>query len=150
MAAVGDLTKSYVKESEKDGKFLVTSGIFSLLRHPNYSGEIVSWTCNTLTGTLAAACLMQGSTLSLSVLSQWTISALGWAGIVFVLLQATQNLEDRHKKEYGDSVKYKEWVKSSWSGWKLSMKKSSSAEEEASTHEITMDNETKEDSGSGI
>lgn len=40
MGAVGDFTKSYVKKSENDEKFLVTSGIFSLLRHPNYTGEL--------------------------------------------------------------------------------------------------------------
>jgi steroid 5-alpha reductase family enzyme len=151
VGAVGDLTKSYVKESKKDGKFLVTSGVFSLLRHPNYTGEIVSWTCNAMIGTLAAACLLRGSQLSLSLVSQWVVSALGWAGIVFVLLQATQNLENRHEREHGDTEKYQEWIKSSWSGWKLSMKKkSSSTEKVAEPHEITMDDETKEDSGSGI
>jgi protein-S-isoprenylcysteine O-methyltransferase Ste14 len=149
VAAVGDLTKSYVKESEKDGKFLVTSGIFSLLRHPNYTGEIVSWTCNALTGTLAAAYIMRSTRFSLSLLSEWIITALGWVGMIFVLLQATQNLEKRHQKEHGDTQKYQEWVKSSWSGWQLPMEKSSSTAA-ATTHEITLDDGTKEASGSGI
>jgi protein-S-isoprenylcysteine O-methyltransferase Ste14 len=39
IGAVADTTKSYVKETEKNGKFLVTSGIFSILRHPNYTGK---------------------------------------------------------------------------------------------------------------
>jgi protein-S-isoprenylcysteine O-methyltransferase Ste14 len=39
MAAVADVTKSYVKKSQGDERLLVTSGIFSLLRHPNYTGK---------------------------------------------------------------------------------------------------------------
>jgi protein-S-isoprenylcysteine O-methyltransferase Ste14 len=39
MGAVGDFTKSFVKKSQDDERFLVTSGIYSLLRHPNYTGN---------------------------------------------------------------------------------------------------------------
>jgi steroid 5-alpha reductase family enzyme len=145
-AALGDLTKSYVKASEKNGKFLVTSGIFSILRHPNFSGEILSWTCNALCGTLSAAYLLR-SKFSLSILAYLGLSTIGWLGMVFVLFRATNNLEKRQQKEYGDTEKYKEWVKTTWCGWKLSPNEAKKGEE---MHEITIDAQTEEDFGSGI
>ena len=148
VAALGDLTKSYVKASEKNGKFLVTSGIFSILRHPNFSGEVLSWTCNSLCGTVAAAYLLR-SKFSLPILGYLGLSTIGWMGMLFVLLRATQNLEERQEKEHGATEKYKQWVKSTWSGWKLSSPKPTSSEEDE-THEITMDADIQEDFGSGI
>ena len=146
VAAIGDLTKSYVKASEKNGKFLVTSGILSIIRHPNFSGEILSWTCNALCGTLAAAYLLR-SKFSLSILGYLGLSTMGWIGMLFVLLRATSNLEERQEKEYGDTEKYKKWIKSTWSGWKLT---TGGAEKVEETHEITIHAETEEDFGSGI
>ena len=142
VAAVGDLTKSYVKASEKNGKFLVTSGIFSVLRHPNYTGEILAWTCNSLSGTIAASYLLRNK-FSFKILSYLGLSMVGWIGMSFVLLRATTGLEERQKNEYGNTDTYKEWIKKTWSGWKLGA-------EDDKTHEITMDEETQEDYGSGI
>jgi len=149
-AALGDLTKSYVKASEKNGKFLVTSGIFSILRHPNFSGEILSWTCNLLCGALSATYLLR-SKFSIFILGYLGLSTMGTIGMLFVLLRATLNLEERQQKEYGDTEKYKEWVKSTWCGWKLSsMENTDAAKKEEEINKITMDEETEEDSGSGI
>jgi len=148
LAALGDATKSWVKASEKNGKFLVTSGILSVLRHPNFTGEIVSWTCNALCGSLAGAYLLR-SRFSLSVLGNLGLSALGSAGMVFVLLRATSNLENRQKEEHGETEKYKRWVASTWCGWKLSLE-AKEKEEEAEPHEIIMNADVEEDFGSGI
>lgn len=147
VASLGDLTKSYVKASENNGKFLVTSGVFSILRHPNFSGEILSWTCNSLSGALSTAYLLR-SKFSLSILGCLGLSTMGWAGMLFVLLRATSTLEERQQKEHGDTEKYKEWVKSSWCGWKLSNTGKTKPDEES--YSITMDAETEEDYGSGI
>jgi protein-S-isoprenylcysteine O-methyltransferase Ste14 len=145
MGAIADFTKSYVKESEKDGKFLVTSGIFSILRHPNFTGEIIAWTANSLCGTVAAAYLLQNK-LSASVVSSLGLTILGWVGIVFVLLRATANLEERQKKEYGATDKYKKWVEGSWSGWMLPVTYSPEVE----SGKLSLDDQTEESSGSGI
>ena len=150
IAALGDLTKSYVKSSERNGKFLVTTGIFSILRHPNFSGEILSWTCNSLCGALSAAYLLRRK-FSLSTLAYLGLSTMGWASMVFVLLRATTNLEERQRKDYGDTEKYKEWVKNTWSGWKLSPGENTGKTENVDAmYSITMDAETEEDFGSGI
>jgi len=147
LAALGDLTKSYVKGSEKNGKFLVTSGIFSVLRHPNFTGEILSWTANALCGTLAGAYLLR-SRFSLPVLGYLGLSGMGGAGIIFVLLGATRNLEERQSREHGHTQKYKKWVKKTWCGWKMSPKPK--VEEKEKAHEITMNADVAEDFGSGI
>jgi protein-S-isoprenylcysteine O-methyltransferase Ste14 len=149
MGAVADLTKSYVKESKKDGKFLVTSGIFSLLRHPNYTGEIIAWTSSQLCATVATAYMLQNK-FSTKLLGLFGLSMIGWIGIMFVLLQATSGLEKRQKEEYGDTERYKNWVASTWSGWMLPPKQSSTSSETTEPHEITLDDETEEESGSGI
>lgn len=146
-AALGDSTKSYVKASENNGSFLVTSGIFSILRHPNFSGEVLAWTCNVLCGAVSAAYLLR-SRFSLSILGTLGLSMMGWIGMLFVLLRATVNLEERQQKEYGDTEKYNEWVKSTWCGWKLP--KADGAKKEDVINKITLDVETEEDSGSGI
>jgi steroid 5-alpha reductase family enzyme len=174
MGAVGDFTKSYVKKSQGNERFLVTSGIFSLLRHPNYTGkrdnllcldilfvalalqqrvvlfwklllgEIIAWTCNSLLGTLAGAYLLRNQFRS-NILGYLCLNLVGWIGIVFVLLTATGNLEERQKIDYGETEKYKQWVESTWSGWYLPKRS-----EELERHEITMDDELVEESGSGI
>ena len=146
--AVGDLTKSYVKGSEKDGKFLVTSGIFASLRHPNYTGEILAWTCNLLCGTVSAAYLLRNQ-FSLSIIGSLGLSTMGCGGMVSVLLRATTNLEERQRKDYGDTEKYKEWVKRTWCGLKLPSK-ADNAKSEEELPEIILNAEVEEDFGSGI
>ena len=153
VAAIGDFTKTYVKYSENDENYLVTSGIFSLLRHPNYTGEMIGWTANSLCGIIAAAELIvhtQGTfgTLS-SIESQLMGQGLGWVGIFFVLLRASTSLEKRQKESYGDNPKYQDWVKSSWKGFTLPEPRKEAAPEAGEANEIEM-NDVDEGGGSGI
>jgi hypothetical protein len=87
---------------------------------------------------------------STKLLGLFGLSMIGWIGIMFVLLQATSGLEKRQKEEYGDTERYKNWVASTWSGWMLPPKQSSTSSETTEPHEITLDDETEEESGSGI
>ena len=125
MAAIGDLTKTYVKQSEKDEKFLVTSGIFSLVRHPNYTGEIIGWTANAISGLFGAVALLRNA-VSIQAFGNLAAMLLGWIGIVFVLLGATRGLEDRQLEMYGTDDKYQEWVSTSWGGWAMPSKQNDS------------------------
>ena len=45
--------------------------------------------------------------------------ALGWFGIVLVLLSATRHLEVKQEESYGKDTKYQDWIESTWSGWML-------------------------------
>jgi steroid 5-alpha reductase family enzyme len=149
LAALGDLTKTYVKQSQQDERYLVTSGIFSRLRHPNYTGEIIGWTANHLSGLIAASLLWQTKQLSISmIISNLAVMTLGWVGILFVLLRASDNLEVRQKKDYGTNPKYDKWISSSWSGWQLPTKRKEEADRE--TPKIELDEDQEEDFGSGI
>eukprot|EP00287_Rhodomonas_sp_CCMP768_P004804 CAMPEP_0196728718 /NCGR_PEP_ID=MMETSP1091-20130531/9316_1 /TAXON_ID=302021 /ORGANISM="Rhodomonas sp., Strain CCMP768" /LENGTH=341 /DNA_ID=CAMNT_0042071505 /DNA_START=13 /DNA_END=1038 /DNA_ORIENTATION=+ len=115
-AAVGDLVKTAVKAKEGDDA-LVTSGPFALVRHPNYSGEMLLWTASLFAAIACAA--IEGS---LVTSAGWLLaSVLGAIGINFVLVQATTGLEKRQAEKYGDPAnpeyaRYQEWVESSWKG----------------------------------
>lgn len=151
LAAIGDLTKTYEKVKNKDENYLVTEGVFSKLRHPNYIGEIVAWTCNASCGVLAGAYILRTvRPISSSVIVKIGSTAIGWIGIVFVLLRATTNLEKKQKENYGDLPKYQEWVSTTWSGWTLQENDTGKTLKVAEQNEFTMDSETDEESGSGI
>ena len=147
MAALGDFTKTFVKRAEKDEHFLVTTGIFSLVRHPNYTGEIIGWTANILCGLIASCFIFKSSKITPALLGNLAASALGWVGILFVLLRASANLEERQKKEYGNDPKYEKWINSSWSGWQLPAKEVQEEEHEEPHLEVSEENE---EFGSGI
>ncbi|KAL3921941.1 MAG: hypothetical protein SGILL_002480, partial [Bacillariaceae sp.] len=145
MGALADATKTIVKQT-KGEKTLVTSGIFSILRHPNYSGEIIGWTSNALLGLLSCAYLLRNK-VTAKLIGLLGATFIGWVGILFVLLGATKSLERRQKEDYGDTTEYKEWVDATWSGWVLP---DASNEVATPDPEITPDDETEEDAGSGI
>lgn len=117
MAAIGDLTKSFVKRKQRNEYFLVTSGLFSILRHPNYTGEIIGWTANALIGVVGA--ILLGPRLGPRLAVDLVLLGLSWVQILSVLLRATGNLEARQLKEYGNDEKYQQWIKSSWKGWAI-------------------------------
>jgi steroid 5-alpha reductase family enzyme len=143
IAALGDLTKTYVKQTQKDEYYLVSSGIFSMLRHPNYSGEIIGWTANIACAIVAATFLLKQG-IVISTVSNLVGSALGWMGMLFVLLRASTSLEKKQKETYGSDTRYQDWIKSSWKGWTLP------AEEEPHADPHLEFKDVIEDSGSGI
>jgi steroid 5-alpha reductase family enzyme len=113
IAAVGDLTKTRVK-AMRGQNTLVTQGVFRWLRHPNYTGELLLWTANA---ALAGLCALAGTGQGRFFKSGCSAaSAVGAAGIAFVLMSATRNLEKKQAETYGQQREYKEWVATSWSG----------------------------------
>ncbi len=123
LGALGDFTKSFAK-ARKGPDHLVTGGVFSLFRHPNYTGEMVGWTSSFMASVVA---VLSTSGAQVSVLKSMagllSLAFLGELGIIFVLLAATTNLEKRQNEKYGESEEYKKWVSSSWSGPKLAATK---------------------------
>ena len=110
--AAGDLQKSYYKSLAPER--WVDQGLYSVLRHPNYTGEQLLWAGSFAAGLAAAAAAPGG------LLSCWTWvagSALGLAGIQFVLLQATTGLERRQGEQYGSSPEFLEYRSNTWAGF---------------------------------
>jgi len=112
LAAVGDWYKAKTKARDGPQK-LVTTGPFRYFRHPNYTGEMIGWTC------LCVLLPMMSIGGNIRRVIPWlAASVVGWAGMVFAVLigEATVGLEKKQKEKYGGTPEYEEWIKSSWSG----------------------------------
>mmetsp|Transcript_100 Transcript_100/g.200 ORF Transcript_100/g.200 Transcript_100/m.200 type:complete len:393 (-) Transcript_100:124-1302(-) len=132
LGAVGDLQKSYSKARNGDDH-LVTGGVFSLFRHPNYTGEAIGWTANCAAAFVAVLSAGSGWVHWKDYLPYLAASLCGCMGICTVLSAATANLEQRQKDQYGDTEEYRTWMRGSWGGIffkkKKSEKKANDAEE---------------------
>ena len=127
LAAVGDWYKSHIKARDGPDK-LVTTGPFRFLRHPNYTGEMIGWTCSCL--LLPLVQVISCNPNSRQALLPWLVaSGVGWAGMVLGVLmaEATPGLEKKQKKKYGNMPEYKEWTRTAWAGPMLDFTSSSSA-----------------------
>ena len=131
VAALGDLTKSWVK-AERGEDHLVTSGIFGLLRHPNYTGEALLWSANGAAGAL----VLVGAPLPLLAKVGWLAASLvGVLGILFVLMSATGNLEAKQAEKHGGAEDYARWLATSWKGPALTPKPKTPPVEEPAEEE---------------
>ena len=99
---------------------LCRPGVYSIFRHPNYTGELILWTFSTLAGLVAAVggTMTHGRKWTLGLVSSMLASILGNIGIVFILCQAANGLEKRQAEKYGH--KFTEWSKSTTAGLTLS------------------------------
>ena len=76
------------------------SGLYKIVRCPNYFGEIIFWTGNFISGFNVYVGF-----------SQWFITFLGYAGIVFVMFSGARRIEINQNQFYGKDEKYKEYAK---------------------------------------
>lgn len=111
MAALGDAHKSFVK-GRKGPNELVDTGLYSIMRHPNYTGEQVLWSASALLGILAGMVAPERACLP------WVLGTIfGAAGINFVLVKATTNLEKKQEEKYGSTERYRVWVDTTFGGF---------------------------------
>ena len=99
LEAVADAQKSAAKKVDV-GSF-VSTGVYRIVRCPNYLGEILLWT----------GCFVSGIGASLAVW-QWIVAAMGYLGILFVMFSGARRLELRQNKVYGDNPDYWKYVHS--------------------------------------
>mgnify|MGYP002672403423 CR=1 FL=1 len=78
----------------------VDTGLYRLVRCPNYLGEMVFWTGVLVSGIGA----LQG-------IGQWIMALIGYVGIVFVMFSGARRLEIRQNKNYGKDPEYQQCVK---------------------------------------
>lgn len=93
-----DVQKSAAKK-HTPGRF-VDTGLYSIVRCPNYLGELVIWTGILLSGI--GACLTWW---------QWLIAAIGYLGIVYVMFSGARRLELRQNEVYGSDPAYQSYVR---------------------------------------
>ena len=94
-----DLQKSAAKKADP-GRF-VNTGLYRIVRCPNYFGEMLFWT----------GVFVGGITIYAGAL-QWIVAILGYLGIVYVMFSGARRLETRQNKAYGDDPEYQRYVKS--------------------------------------
>ena len=97
--SASDWQKSQAKK--KNPKRFCDTGLFRIVRCPNYLGELVFWTGVVLSG----ANVLSGA-------GQWCMALLGYFGIVFVMFSGARRLELRQNRNYGGDPEYQAYVKS--------------------------------------
>ena len=93
-----DLQK-YQSKRKNPQRFCDT-GLYRIVRCPNYLGEIIFWT----------GCFISGIG-SNHTMGQWIVSALGYLAIVYIMFGGARRLEIRQNKNYGDDPEYQCYVK---------------------------------------
>lgn len=81
-------------------KKFVDTGLYRIVRCPNYFGEIIFWTGNFITGFQ----IYYG-------LFQWFISIFGYVLIIYIMFSGARRLELRQNESYGKDPDYQEYVK---------------------------------------
>ena len=99
LEAVADLQKTAAKK--RNSRRFVDSGLYRVVRCPNYLGELLLWLGMLLTGTTA----LRGAW-------QWLLALLGFLLITWVMFSGARRLELRQDKNYGADPEYQRYVKS--------------------------------------
>lgn len=82
-------------------KRFVDTGLYRIVRCPNYLGEMIFWTGVLISGIGAV-----------SGVGQWIVVLIGYIGIIFVMFSGARRLEIRQNKNYGKDPEYQKYVKS--------------------------------------
>ena len=98
LEALSDAQKSAAKKL--NAKRFVDTGLYRIVRCPNYLGELVIWTGVLLSGIGAGMCWWQ-----------WLLAALGYLGIVYVMFSSTRRLELRQNEIYGADPEYQAYIR---------------------------------------
>ena len=95
---VADAQKSAAKRL--NAHRFVDTGLYRIVRCPNYFGEVLMWTGSFL--ICFGACCTVG---------QWVIASLGYIGIVYVMFSGARRLELRQTETYGADPEFQAYIK---------------------------------------
>lgn len=96
LESTADLQKNRAKK--KNPKRFVDTGLYRLVRCPNYFGEMTFWT----------GVFISGITIYHGV-AEWIAAILGYAGIIYVMFGGARRLEIRQDKNYGSDPEYQRY-----------------------------------------
>lgn len=92
-----DMQKNRAKKI--NSRRFVDTGLYRIVRCPNYLGEMLFWTGAVISGI--------GSVTGW----QWALVALGYALITYVMFSGARRLEIRQNRNYGADPEYQQYVK---------------------------------------
>ena len=95
---VADKQKSAAKRV--NASRFVDTGLYRIVRCPNYFGEVLMWTGSYVI-CFGAACTV----------GQWVIATLGYVGIVYVMFSGARRLELRQAEVYGHDPEFQAYIK---------------------------------------
>lgn len=96
LETAADIQKNAAKKVNP--RRFVDTGLYRIVRCPNYLGEMIFWTGVVLTAIGAASGW------------QWIVIAIGYIGIIFVMFSGARRLEIRQDKNYGADPEYQKYV----------------------------------------
>jgi len=91
-----DLQKQQAKKANPHR--FVDSGLYSIVRCPNYLGELVNWTGVFISGFGAVAGGLQ-----------WACAIVGWLSIIYIMFGGARRLEMRQDRNYGRDPEYRHY-----------------------------------------
>ena len=97
LESAADLQKNAAKKVNP--KRFVDTGLYRIVRCPNYLGEMIFWTGVVISGI--------GGVYGFG---QWLMAIVGYAGIIFVMFSGARRLELRQDKNYGSDPEYQQYV----------------------------------------
>ena len=97
LESAADIQKNNAKKINP--KRFVDTGLYRIVRCPNYLGEMIFWTGVLISGIGAVSGW------------QWLVVAIGYIGIIFVMFSGARRLEIRQNKNYGNDPEYQKYVK---------------------------------------
>ncbi len=98
LESAADIQKN--KAKKVNPRRFVDTGLYRLVRCPNYLGEMIFWTGVLISGIGAVAGV-----------GQWIVVLVGYIGIIFVMFSGARRLEIRQNKNYGKDPEYQKYVK---------------------------------------
>ena len=104
LESAADIQKNRAKKINP--RRFVDTGLYRIVRCPNYLGEMIFWTGVLISGFGAV-----------SGAGQWIVVLVGYVGIIFVMFSGARRLEIRQNKNYGQDPEYQKYVKSKF--WKM-------------------------------
>lgn len=98
LESAADIQKNNAKKVNP--RRFVDTGLYRIVRCPNYLGEMIFWTGVLISGIGAV-----------STIGQWVVVLIGYIGIIFVMFSGARRLEIRQNKNYGNDPEYQKYIK---------------------------------------
>ena len=96
--SIADIQKNRAKKI--NSRRFVDTGLYRIVRCPNYLGEMIFWT-GVLLSSIGAV----------TGIGQWAVVLVGYVGIIFVMFSGARRLEIRQNKNYSNDPEYQKYVK---------------------------------------